>query len=274
MGKMKLIWCLLIFCVICKSNGDICTVKDNVCAFANVVLSEIKNLESSPLYDHYNIEMVTFKHCELCWVPKEIFTFFKNMRSLHMNDQKVDRIEPNTFDSASNLEILHLQKNSISRLGKNSFFGANKLKELYLYNNQLGDNISADAFNGLLSLEILSLSANHIATLPDKVFEPLENLRVLGLRDNKILNLQADLFDSNLNLKEIHLYNNKLFGMSKNMFSRLTELDKLLLKRNDCVDENWLSNAYQNITDIEFKLTKCDQGLKYFDYDVDATLVT
>lgn len=265
---MKKLFFPLIFSVILNFVfGDYCNLEKNVCEYRNVNLSETEVLADSEIYTNSNIDSVSFKDCDLFSVPSEIFLYFKNLKFLKLSKQKIKQLRMDSFKKASNLEKLELEGNKISGLDYNSFLGANKLEKLFLFNNSLGNDIDEDAFYGLNNLKLLSLSGNKIQSLKGGVFEPLVSLEVIGLRDNQIKFLWKGLFKRNLKLKEIHLFSNQIEVLSSNMFSHLSDLNKLFMQNNLCVNETWLQ-ADNKTDDIKNQLSNCEESYELYELNL------
>ena len=66
-----------------------------------------------------------------------------------------------------------------------------------LNNNKISSTIEDihGAFNGLVSLQSLTLDNNHIRTIPKQAFTGLERLKELSLNSNNITQIQGNAFD-------------------------------------------------------------------------------
>ena len=87
-------------------------------------------------------------------------------------------------------------------------------------------------FDGLTSLEELSLSDNLLTTLPDSVFEGLTSLRSLNLHINEMMTLPEGAFDELTSLEHLHLDRNRLTALPEGVFDGLTSLELLRLDGN------------------------------------------
>ena len=101
-----------------------------------------------------------------------------------------------------------------------------------MYDNSLA-NLPVDLFDGLTSLETLSLSKNNIASPPEDLFDGLTSLENLNaLDENSLTNLPVDLFDGLTGLVNLDLSNNSLTSVPEDLFDGLTSLENLWLGFN------------------------------------------
>ncbi len=81
---------------------------------------------------------------------------------------------------------LTLSHNLISRIQSNAFWNQKSLKYLDISFNRI-DQLSVLSFEGLLNLQTLNISNNHLSTItsfPKGVFKPLKSLLELDIRYN------------------------------------------------------------------------------------------
>ena len=86
-------------------------------------------------------------------------------------------------DVLSNLTWLHLDRNKLKRINSNAFKGLVKLKTLSLYDNEI-EEIEVGAFDDLSNLTELSLYRNKLKRIDRKCFEPLKSIKYIGLSKN------------------------------------------------------------------------------------------
>jgi len=80
-----------------------------------------------------------------------------------LDNNKLKRIESNTFKGLINLEELSLFDNQIEEINVNGLVDLKNLKELYLDNNKL-KRIDRSCFEPLTSIAIISLRGNELAS--------------------------------------------------------------------------------------------------------------
>ena len=95
--------------------------------------------------------------------------------------------------------------------------------------------VSSSAFNGLVELSQLTLSGNHIVSLPHDVFKPLQYLQSITLEYNNLgmMPLSDRLFDSLKQLVLIDLSGNKLQVLPEHIFDSVINLQQLYLGNNE-----------------------------------------
>lgn len=77
---------------------------------------------------------------------------------------------------------LNFAYNNLSEIKTNTWPVMNALLRLNLTNNQLGDDLTSDAFRGLLTLQSLDLSNNGLTKPPWEALNTLTSLQYLYLQ--------------------------------------------------------------------------------------------
>ena len=103
----------------------------------------------------------------------------KNLRILHLNHSRIDKIENQTFNGLKSLTVLHLENNNIQALQGFEFSGLSHLRELYMQNNRI-TSIAENTFKALKSLEVLFLHGNVIVDFP--VWQLVANPYLVGIK--------------------------------------------------------------------------------------------
>ena len=94
-------------------------------------------------------------------------------------------------------------------------------------------NITADAFQGVGHLEVLSLRANILTSIKAEMFLQLRHLTDLDLSMNRISDLPEDVFSSLDELKHLNLEGNRLTALPDNIFDGNLKLARLSLSGNN-----------------------------------------
>lgn len=245
--------------------GKFCEISaDKVCTFENVSLKENETLPYNKNYGSKEVRKVKFEPSnasDLFEIPSELFNYFEIMEIFDLKNQNIRKIGQKAFCEAKNLKKLHLDLNRIERIKRDSFIGATNLENLWIRKNSIS-NIQEGAFNDLQNLKTLSLSENRLEKVPPKLLEPLENLEQIWLFANQISFLHKDLFEKNLKLREIHLHENQLISTDTKIFSNLKNLVLLTLQRNKCVNQLWYPNACQRIQNIDLKFENFERKME------------
>lgn len=110
-------------------------------------------------------------------VARGALTKLNSLRSLTVEHNEIARI----FDIPISLNALYLRDNRITEIPTRTWPTMNALLELDLADNMLGDRLTRDSFNGLLTLRHLTLSNNNITIIPRDSFTGLSTLQYLHL---------------------------------------------------------------------------------------------
>jgi hypothetical protein len=94
----------------------------------------------------------------------ETFGYSSDSTYIDLNSLGIDSIESSTFDGLHQLEVLHLQNNKLKRLNKDTFKDLIQLRELSLESNELVA-IDKSSFLNLNNLQLVCLNNNPITTL-------------------------------------------------------------------------------------------------------------
>ncbi len=123
-----------------------------------------------------------------------------------------------------NIETISLSFNKINKIESNAFKGLIYLKNLILNNNKL-EKIDSFIFKDLINLENLNLSFNKLILFETFNFQKLS---ILDLSKNQLISIQLPLSAS----KELLLNNNKIKEIKNGTFLNSTDLIKLNMGYN------------------------------------------
>ncbi|XP_029913760.1 vasorin b [Myripristis murdjan] len=126
-------------------------------------------------------------------------------------------------------------------------------KNLYLFANGI-EGLTAEDFDGLMSLEMLDLSQNKLTELPDRVFEPLTSLRNLDLSSNQITYISEECFQGMPLLERLYLYSNHIKAIHPAAFNGLEQLLELKLQGNQLTSLPTLSMPRLLLLDLRFNI--------------------
>ncbi|XP_049901611.1 vasorin-like [Epinephelus moara] len=104
-------------------------------------------------------------------------------------------------------------------------------QNLYIFQNGI-DTLSQDDFKGLGELELLDLSQNELAEMPDGVFEMLAKLKNLDLSSNQITHISKGSFSGLVQLERLYLHANRIQSIHLEAFDGLEMLLELKLQGN------------------------------------------
>ncbi|XP_042252939.1 vasorin-like isoform X2 [Thunnus maccoyii] len=104
-------------------------------------------------------------------------------------------------------------------------------RNLYIFQNGI-DTLAQDDFRGLGELELLDLSQNELAEVPDGVFEMLSKLKNLDLSSNHITHISKESFSGLVQLERLYLHANRIQSIHMEAFDGLEMLLELKLQGN------------------------------------------
>ncbi|XP_054459948.1 vasorin a [Anoplopoma fimbria] len=104
-------------------------------------------------------------------------------------------------------------------------------QNLYIFQNGI-DTLTQEDFKGLGELELLDLSQNELAEIPDGVFEMLSKLKNLDLSSNDIAHISKDSFSGLVQLERLYLHANRIQSIHSEAFEGLEMLLELKLQGN------------------------------------------
>ncbi|MGH0177569.1 UNVERIFIED_CONTAM: hypothetical protein FKN15_075488 [Acipenser sinensis] len=154
-------------------------------------------------------------------IGKMVFSKLQNLDRLYLDHNNLTRV-PSPLPRS--LSDLRLSNNKINKIQPNTFEGLENLTSLLLNYNQIPD--IGTALKGLKSLSLLDLSNNKLKKLPGNL---PDRLHQLYLEFNKINAIPDDYFRKFPKLQYVRLSNNELTdeGIPSNTFNTtsLIELD-------------------------------------------------
>lgn len=146
-----------------------------------------------------------------------------------------------------NMDQLYVLRSDLTNLSRSDFDGQSKLTTLSLSGNHLS-SIPYDTFEDLVELEYLLLFLNQLTSIPN--LKTLEKLEQIYLNDNSIWSLSAADFSSNTKLQIIWLQHNKLKIIDSDVFNSLTSLVSVDLRRNKCIDMSFNETSSKRFSNV------------------------
>lgn len=172
-------------------SSHVLTTNYNFISFENFEFNNL--LPSSPLFSGLSVKQIKFINNDIEKFNKENFQDMKFLRTLEIQDKKLNVIEQMTFapiaESLKDLRLIYGDYNSIKIMQFNENIRLLKnLQKLSLNNNKI-ESIDASIFSELKNLEDVDLSFNLLTSLPTNAFLNNNMLSVAGLSNNNISNL-------------------------------------------------------------------------------------
>jgi Leucine-rich repeat (LRR) protein len=105
---------------------------------------------------------------------------------LDLSGQNFDSIDENTFKAFPSFQVIHLEDNKLTRIDSRVFAYSYDLRELWLESNQI-TSISKDAFSKITQLEKICLNNNPISSIySDELYDICTNNPkcILSIKEN------------------------------------------------------------------------------------------
>lgn len=129
------------------------------------------------------------------------------LQELWLYDNRLSRLEDDTFMNLTQLHLLVLSRNEISYISKGAFRGLNHLGEVSLHTNRL-TTLQAGTFKDLPNLVNISLEHNFISSLPLGLLKGLHHLGQIELQNNSLPNLSQENLNALFVAQKILLHQN------------------------------------------------------------------
>lgn len=148
---------------------------------------------------------------------------------LELQSNAITEIRPEDLKGLPNLKYLDLGKNDIKMINGTVFRDLPGLKTLKLDYNQLTEIPLVPA---PLNIEELSLSQNHVYSIPLATMSNLPHLKILDLSNNNIMTIANGSFPDGSKLTHLNLIGNRIAALDKGSMSNLTYLETLKMNKN------------------------------------------
>ncbi|CAB1444730.1 unnamed protein product [Pleuronectes platessa] len=129
------------------------------------------------------------------------------LQELWLYDNKLSRLEDDTFRNLTHLRLLVLSRNQINYVSSGTFRGLEKVGEISLHTNLL-TTLQAGTFQGLPSLVNISLEHNFITSLPVGFLLGVSHLGQIDLRNNSFNSMPQESLDALIVTNEVLLQQN------------------------------------------------------------------
>lgn len=171
---------------------------------------------------------------------KNVLDGFKKLKYFYLNNNFLQNIETENFNSMPDLRVLDLNFNLINFIESGAFNSLQNLEKLSIAFNKI-QNLNKETFMNLEQLKYLNLSFNLLDYLEDGLFNDLLSLKELDLSSNCLKYIQNYLFKNQINLLALHLQSN--LDLTFNFKS----LSSLILIKNIYVSYETLTNKDNRI---------------------------
>lgn len=176
----------------CGISGDLENAEENVTT--NTKNNSKSNDEVTMVY--------YFGGAKVKFIPNSIFTTFKNLEVLFVNDNnQLSSIKPEYFKNSKSLRALRVLANPVTTLDANVFVEAPSLEFIDFFNCQI-KYVSRLAFNDLPNLKGIFLKGSQVISLHPNTFSSITTLNWLILTPGANC-VNEDFLEANQKFAEI-----------------------------------------------------------------------
>ncbi|GJQ65775.1 hypothetical protein Trydic_g11950 [Trypoxylus dichotomus] len=244
------------------------------------------NLEKIEALKSESLQQLKISFCRIKEITKAMFKTLDEITDINLQGNKIEKIEPGSFNNLVFLVDLNLSYNNISQLPPNIFDENDELMSVDMRGNPL-EKIDTSIFSNLEQLILsncqlrefdgseleqvvnLDLSNNLLTELPSGVFRNMINLEYLNLSRNRLTSLPSDIFANNSRLSRIVLDRNDFHRLPK--FKNSENLQTQSFSCNECGLESIEANVFEDMPAL-VSLHLTANRIKKLDSDVFNTL--
>lgn len=180
--------------------------KDTKLSLLRIVENDLKEIKKGA-FNNLDVQQLDLFNNKLSSIEDGALADLPNVSVLKLeNNVLTDFNAKNIFGDGQNLQILHLQHNKLSKLNGNAFDGLQNLSALLLGFNQI-DAIESGTFD-LPNLRKLDLGNNKIRTLDGNILSGLKSLWELYIHNNELTFVPTEFLSQFPNLQKISLVGN------------------------------------------------------------------
>lgn len=182
------------------------------------------NFVPKPL--HQGTKKLTLSHNNLTILKEGDLDDLKNLKSLYLNDNAIEKVAPKVFCVALHLEVLDLRNNKLTSIQDEVFRCLEGLKYLYLNNNGI-TSIGLRLFENNTKLSVVDLGENLITAIEPNTFVNNENISLLNTQNNPITLSLDRTCKSYMPFNVLDIYFNGTCRWSIMSYQRIQDLDDL-----------------------------------------------
>jgi Leucine-rich repeat (LRR) protein len=193
---------------------------------------------------------------QLSYIDSIVFRDLISLQALHLDNNRIETINPESFHSLSNLHILDLSNNRLTYVDSSVFSRLFVLRQLYLDHNKIRKmdddslkncsslqdlGLADNAFTevpvalqsaGLGLLTTLDIGENKISQVSNSSFAGMTQLYGLRMVDSRLTEIPSGFCESLKKLRVLNLSQNRIKTVSSSAFTSCPELRVLRLDTN------------------------------------------
>ncbi|XP_040263538.1 leucine-rich repeats and immunoglobulin-like domains protein 1 isoform X1 [Bufo bufo] len=169
--------------------------------------NSLTEVNSGSLYGLKSLQQLYLGNNSISKISSGGWSFCQKLQELVLSHNKLTRLDQGSLADLGSLTTLRLSHNSINLIAEGAFKGLQKLRLLELDHNEISGTIEDTnrAFQGLDSLNKLTLFGNKIKSVARNAFSGLGALEHLNLGGNAMRSVQAEAFGEMKMLKELYV---------------------------------------------------------------------
>jgi Leucine-rich repeat (LRR) protein len=164
-----------------------------------------------------NLISADFSHNQINYVL--INGFMYRLKTLLLDHNSIQRLEPMTFAYVPVIEKISLQENKLSYIAPTTFNALDHLRVLMLANNSL-TVFEKGALDGMKNLQQLNLRNNSLPVITNDTLYTLPKLYAVDFSYNDISQIESGAFDKLVNLYWLDLSHNNISTLEDGTFKR------------------------------------------------------
>lgn len=229
---------------------DHCFQEDHFCCFGeNCSIEDIESwdeIEYIRSYEYYRDNLnffrkFSFVNVEFKEIPTGFFERFTSVESLDASENKLEKLERDTFKQAASLKILSVSFNKITSLSNMLFYYLVKLEHVDLSNNKIATLKSGVFEDCSKSLVQIDVSYNQITSISEEILD------ILGKSDQVRINFSRNQIKI-IEKQQTSLDSNKEFNKTDFSYNKLESFDYKIIASNN-IDLN--NNKLEGCLDLE-----------------------
>lgn len=150
----------------------------------------------------------------------------KEIQTMAIERSNIQFLDEDLFANTS-IRTLYLDNSRIDEIGDGVFGNINNLKELYLHKLSISD---IPGFANVSSLEKLSITDHKIETLQTSDFVDVASLVQLDIKSGALSRIEKWALSPLVNLTTLELYDNDLTELPDSFLPKNSKLKNLILK--------------------------------------------
>ncbi|XP_071825061.1 uncharacterized protein [Apostichopus japonicus] len=195
-------------------------------------LNNITSLPATLFSNLIQMEYLDLNENEIEILPDVIFADLHNLISVSLSGNPIATLPDELLFGLLSLYSVAFEGEKLEVIPESLFYNQSKLAEIFFRRNQI-ISVPERLFRGM-SIGILSLSGNHISSLPEDLFENTTIYEALDLADNQLTEFPTAIIKANetMQFTILFLQSNRLTSINSGSFDNLINLRSVYLSDN------------------------------------------